>query len=132
MILSDLLLERACKGCKKQLEWGCETKASLPIEFDGELLWNCPRRPAIDHSELISRVFLIYRWYKQGLLPDPGTWQDQAPKFIAYMGVADIAFADAENQRAETKAKPRATLSSAGMGSHPDVRPRTGSRRTGK
>lgn len=79
-----------------KLQWNCETDAPKPFDFFGEQLSRCPRRPFLDEPELLSEVFEAYHWYKQGLLPSPGTWYDQTDAFVTMMGAVDAAVSEAE------------------------------------
>ncbi len=73
--------------------------------FDGEELSRCPRRPLLDDPEYFSHIFTMYGWYKNGMLPDEGTWRDQPNKFSESMTLMDRALNEAELQNMETQNK---------------------------
>lgn len=79
-----------------KLQWFCESDSPKPFDFFGEKLSRCPRRPFLDEPELLTEVFEAYHWYKQGLLPSPGTWYDQTASFVELMSVVDAAVSEGE------------------------------------
>ena len=92
---------------QKQL-WGCEDKAQLPLKLNGEELWRCPRRPVLEDPDGFRFWLRQYRNFQNGVLPDPGSWLEQASMTVEVFGVLDYAYSRVEEHRAserERKAK---------------------------
>ena len=106
--------ERSCNGCKKQKEWGCtaakfevpkgtpgstpgtegkwwvwENPAQLPLTFDGEETYACPRQSLYQDRSSWNRVFMFYGMFKAGHLPQAGAVIDQANKALEVLRVID-------------------------------------------
>lgn len=130
MIAIRLMPERNCRGCTKQVQWGCTAKpyvvmdpetsspvlghdgkpkvawtnpAHMPLDFDGEETYACPRQPLREEPEMWSRVFTYYRLYKKGFLPQTGAAMDQANIAVEIFRILDDANDDADDalQKAE-------------------------------
>ena len=94
-----LLKERNCATCtaEKQKRWGCEQDAIIPVMFDGELEYRCPRRPLLD-DPFYSEALNTYSWAQQGHFPDPGQWPDQSVKFASVMAIIESAMTEADQE----------------------------------
>ncbi len=103
----DKFKERDCATCtaSQKERWGCDKDLPVPLSFDGEDLFRCPRRPLLDETEDFSHIFNVYGWYKNGMLPDEGTWRDQPNKFVQVMTIMDRTLNEAERQNMDTKTK---------------------------
>lgn len=126
-----LLPERDCLTCTKQIQWGCETDAMIPLNMDGEELYRCPRRPWLDNPQLYNELFDYYNWMEKGYLPDPGTYDDQGVKFRPFMGIIRTALHDAQKATHERQVARQHTAaavvdkpSSAKPGGYREHRPR--------
>jgi hypothetical protein len=56
-------------------------------------------RPFRDEPEAYNAAFQLYRWYRQGYLPDPGTILDQAESFVSAVSIIDAALQDGERAK---------------------------------
>ena len=106
VLASELLPKRRCHRCTaaQKKSWGCEKDVhpAQAVKLDGEVMLRCPVRPFLDDPEGFNAVMERYRWYRAGLLPEPGTWMDQPNKLLELFSVIDQALEDA---RAEKQAK---------------------------
>lgn len=112
MLVLNLLPERDCAKCsaRQKSEWGCTKKAPIPLLFDGEDTFRCPRRvlhPDEGNTTGLSDVFWYYGRYKSGLLPEPGGLNDQSAMLMQQFRVIDAAYAEVE--QAERELQPGAT-----------------------
>lgn len=87
-----------CATCKEwqKAERGCDTTPVVPQEIDGEVLTRCPLRPSLDYRASFAGIYTLYSWYKRGMMPDQGTYLDQAAACVQLIQVMDKAVADAE------------------------------------
>jgi hypothetical protein len=100
--------ERSCNGCTRQKEWGCTASKSevppgtkgaapsldgktwwlwtnpsrLPLMFDGEQTYACPRQHLKANGHAWHKVLLCYGYYKAGFLPQAGSVIDQSNKAV--------------------------------------------------
>ena len=106
--------ERSCNGCTKQKEWGCtatksevpkETSGSvpgeggkwwawsnpahLPLTFDGEETYACPRQDLNQERSKWNRLFMFFGMFKAGHLPQAGSVIDQANKALEVLRLID-------------------------------------------
>lgn len=113
--------ERQCAGCVKQKEWGCRAKrfpaadkepgakpdrdgrwwrwespASLPLTFDGEDTYACPRQDLRERPFAWHRMLLFYGMYKNGFLPQPGSVMDQSNKALQVFSILDAVNAECD------------------------------------
>lgn len=101
MLSLVLLPERVCATCTatQKERWGCDKDLPAPLEFDGQELKRCPRRPLLDETDYFDNIFDVYSWYKQGHLPEEGTWRDQPAKFCSTMRAMERAFNEADDEK---------------------------------
>ena len=126
--------ERSCTGCTKQKEWGCTatsvavpagTKgakpnrdgktwrmwtdpARMPINFDGEMTWACPRQDLKANPYGWHVLFKYYGMYKAGFMPQGGSVVDQANKAIELFRIVDGVNSEAdESLRENPQDKPQ-------------------------
>lgn len=96
-------LEQDCRQCKTSAplrqQWGCDTATAEPLFWLNPCPWcqgklpvcdhcqnegrvpihRCPNTMATDkHLAVVNAVVMV----EQGVLPDPGGWQDQATWFV--------------------------------------------------
>jgi len=124
--------ERSCNGCVKQKQWGCTatklevpagTKgavpdqtgkrwfhwtnpAAMPLTFDGERTYACPRQSLKRDPRGWSKLFKYYGMYKAGFLPQAGAVVDQSAKAVELFRILDNANAEADES---LRAKPPET-----------------------
>jgi hypothetical protein len=114
--------ERSCYGCIKQKEWGCNaTKvkaekgdkgakpdgrgdwwlwtnpARLPLTFDGEQTYACPRQDLKRRGFAWHRMFLFYGMYKAGFLPQGGSVIDQSNRALEVFRIFDAVNAECDD-----------------------------------
>jgi hypothetical protein len=97
-VFSQILLPGwDCTTCtaQKKIERGCTNTPRIPQEVDGETLTRCPMRSYFESPTSYMQIFEIYSWYKKGMLPEQGTYLDQAAAFVDIVRVIDKAVADA-------------------------------------
>lgn len=111
-----LLPERDCAACKNQAEWGCNARrwrepphgepddesnwvepAYLPVTFDGEETYACPRQSLKEEPVFWSRLFLLYSMFTKGHLPDKGAVVDQSNSLLEMFRIVDEANAAADD-----------------------------------
>ena len=113
--------ERSCHGCVKQKEWGCTATrsevpkgttgavpgpnwrwwswtnpAALPLTFDGEETYACPRQTLNEDRSAWNRTFLFYGMFKAGHLPQAGAVMDQANKALEVFRIIDDVNAECD------------------------------------
>jgi len=99
VLASQLLPDRTCVGCTRQVEWGCESDAALPqFQLDDEVLYRCPVRGFLEDPNGFNHLFSAYRWAKNGHFPDPGTWLDQPSGFMEAIDLIDRALEEASEE----------------------------------
>lgn len=95
--------------------WGCHSPTIVPqIELDGEKHYRCPQRFVYENHVWCAELFEIWRWYKEGFLPDPGTWIDQSLAFIGLMRVLDAAVAEGDRTMRDQERHVMKTRATAG------------------
>jgi len=133
--------ERQCRGCTKQDEWGCrafkyqtteenpaaqpaldgtwwawDRPAHLPLSFDGEETYACPRQDLKERPYAWHRMFLYYGMYKAGHLPQSGSVMDQANKAVEVFRVFEDVNAECDRTLMEQRQQDQ----------QPDGRPKKG------
>ena len=114
--------ERSCSGCAKQKAWGCtatksevppgtqgavpsrdgktwwlwQNPAAMPLIFDGETTYACPRQTLKDDGRGWSKLFRYYGMFKAGFLPQAGAVFDQSAKAIDLFLIIDAVNAEAD------------------------------------
>lgn len=83
--------------------WGCEDNAQLPLKLNGEEVWRCPRRPVLEEPDGFRFWLGLYRNYQLGVLPDPGSWLEQASMTVEVFKVLDYAYSRVEEHRASER-----------------------------
>ena len=128
-------LEQDCRQCvtseSLRKQWGCDSPTAEPMfwinpcpwcnggtdhcthcEGDGRIgIHRCPNTMATKkHVELVGAIMMV----EQGILPDPGGWQDQATLFVqAYPLIANevnktrSAIQDRASKKTQGKGKAR-------------------------
>ncbi len=113
-----LLPERDCNDCPDQdrVRWGCVADAMppMPINFDGERILRCPRKPYLDNPDWYNRILEFYGWREKGFLPNPGTWRDQDQRFVTICAVIDKAKSDADAEENEIRDAKQAQMKAQG------------------
>lgn len=107
---SELFPERDCAKCTDRLkeEWGCNGDATLPITIDDEILYTCIRRPLLDRPGWFNEIFTMYKMYKNGFLPNEGSYLAQPPTFLQMVNIVDVTLSDCEDiEEEENKRKER-------------------------
>ena len=133
--------ERSCRSCKRQKEWGCTaTKAEvpkgtpgavpgtdgnwwlwtnpahLPLTFDGEETYACPRQTLREDPSGWNNLLMYFSMFKSGHLPQAGSVVDQSNKGLEILRIiddvnheCDLALANPEGVAApkETRKKGR-------------------------
>jgi hypothetical protein len=101
VLARELLPAYDCGTCTERLKKsrGCDGPPEQPVTLAGQPLDRCPMRPYLDAPVEVNELVTLYRWYKQGMLPDPGTVLDQPSTFVDAMLVIDGALAEAEASR---------------------------------
>lgn len=95
-LAGKLLPERQCHRCTRQVEWGCERDAVIPLIFDGEEIKRCPKRPFLENPVYFNDLYMIHHWVGKGYLPDPGTYEDQGAKLPVLLYIIDAALSEAD------------------------------------
>jgi hypothetical protein len=110
-----LLPEWQCHTCTaaQQLQRGCITDATKPIELDGEKQVRCPRRMMLDEPQFISEVWWLYSKYTDGILPEHGGLYDQPARFIAVVRLLDNVKASATSEQEDRDKRRRAIQANA-------------------
>lgn len=124
--------ERQCLGCKNQQAWGCtarkvrptredeeerdtwENPAALPLDVDGEEIWNCPRQHLLEDPKFYSVALKFYAMYKSGFLPQAGAVCDQSNKAIELFRVLDDVNAMCDHEQLEEVKRPKGDPTAAG------------------
>ena len=108
--------ERNCASCTKQAEWGCEAErfpsneddpeaipdrkgkwwrwskpAHMPILFDEDETYACPRQDVFRRGAEWGKMLLYYGFYQKGHLPQAGAIMDQSAKAMEIFRVLDDA-----------------------------------------
>lgn len=88
--------------------WGCEAKkqpdgtwenpSEVPLIFDGEETYACPRQPVRENPAVFSHVFSVYTLYKKGLFLDAGAVMDQSAIYLDVMQIVDAAVSEANEE----------------------------------
>ena len=129
--------ERSCSGCTKQKAWGCtatksevppgtkgaapsrdgkkwwawQNPAAMPLVFDGETTYACPRQTLKDDQRGWHKLLRYYGMFKAGFLPQQGAVFDQSAKAIELFLILDNVNAEADESLRpsppETRAKGR-------------------------
>lgn len=101
----QLFPERDCAKCtdRHKKEWGCEGNAILPIVIDGEIENTCIRRPILDNPQWFNEVFTMYNMYKNGFLPDEGTYLAQTLSFLQIINIIDMTLAECDKIEEQDK-----------------------------
>jgi len=118
--------ERQCGGCKRQKEWGCTAKrwrtplpdeadgpenwinpSHIQNEFDGEMLFSCPRQTLHEQPTDWSRLLLFYGMFGKGHLPDKGAVVDQSNVLVQAFRILDEANADCDKEEADRATRRR-------------------------
>ncbi len=79
--------------------------------------YRCHQRPYLDNPTWYNQLLYVHKWYKNGMLPDPGQWLDQADGFLDCMLAVDVGLAEGEEalrEKAEAKSKMRSRTPSSG------------------
>lgn len=118
--------ERKCVGCTQQEEWGCKARkvrepideneklqpdkfwvfpAYLPVEIDGEEIFNCPRQSLNEMPKEWNRLLKFYGMYKQGFLPDEGPVVHQSNVLVEAFRLMDIVNSEADEQLEKERTK---------------------------
>lgn len=98
--------ERQCKGCTRQVEWGCEAvrwrtpeegerdgpenwvkPSALPTKVQEDEVYFCPRQGIKQDPRTFGRLLMFYQMYKAGYLPDSGAIVDQSNVMIETLRV---------------------------------------------
>lgn len=87
----------------QQAEWGCHKNSALPLTFDGEDVWRCPRLPLKEDPDNIGQVLWYYSLYRKGNLPEAGGLMDQPGLLMDMFRVIDNAVADVEAHKQEER-----------------------------
>lgn len=123
-----MMPERNCSTCTKQEEWGCSAKkvretkenedprdswtnpAHLPLRFDEEEYYGCPRRSIFESSSYWEVLMTYYSAYKVGALPDAGGVVDQCYATMQALqlieGAVEECKAEKSNQSSRRKGRP--------------------------
>ena len=88
---------RDCSTCTdlNKERWGCTSPPHIPDILDNEVLDRCALRPYKEQPREFSDLFRIYRYFKDGHYPDPGTWLDQSARLLTLVDIMDKAYSDA-------------------------------------
>lgn len=105
-----LLPEWDCGACTsmQQAMRGCEKPATSRLDFLGERLTRCPRRPVLDDGEFYSELFYLYGTYKSGMLPEGNSLGSNPNKLVEAIRLVGDAIASAERERDEGERRKRA------------------------
>lgn len=100
----SLFPERDCTTCtaKQKRNWGCEGNAQEIIELDGEIMDTCIRRPLLDNPLFFNEAFELYRFYKDGFLPNEGTFLAQPLSFRQLIIIIDSALEECNSIREDS------------------------------
>jgi len=131
--------ERNCASCKKQTEWGCEAErypsteedpaampdqngkwwgwknpAHIPLTFDGEETYACPRQDVRRRGAEWGQILLYYGFYQKGHLPMAGGVTDQSAKAMEVFRIlddvnleCDQALLEKERNKGQPKGQPQ-------------------------
>ena len=104
-----LLPERQC-GDKTtdslKARQGCIARLVIPLEFDGESMWECPLKPMCTNRAYYAFLFDRFgAWNKHGVLPEEGGLGSQPEKLMMIFRVMAVAMSDADKQEREGRRK---------------------------
>lgn len=108
--------ERNCSTCNQVQKrmWGCEGDAEQPVELDGELLTTCIRRPMLDDPEWFNEIYTMYKMYKNGFLPNEGTYQAQPVAVVQIINIIDAVLAECDEIKDEERERKEKNRKRAG------------------
>ena len=69
------------------------------VEFNGERLTRCPRRPLLDDPTLWGEVFWLYQNYSNGILPEGSALNSNPHKLVQALRVITDAKNAAQSER---------------------------------
>ena len=97
-----MLPERDCSKCDadRKRVWGCSAKAEVPVRIGDEEFWRCPRRPVLDSPHEFAYWLRLYRYKRQGLLPEPGSVLEQCATTLQVFDILDRTYGEVEEYRA--------------------------------
>lgn len=75
------------------------------MSLDGVDIYRCPRRPILDDPNYYTSVFLAYKAYIRGYLPDEGSLEDQGYRFAHTMAVVENAVSEARAEQERRDAR---------------------------
>jgi len=64
----------------------------MPIKIMGVDHWRCPRRPIYEDPASFAYWLQAYRNYKNGILPEPGAFMQQAAIAVQVFNILDRAY----------------------------------------
>ena len=79
----------------------------MPMNFDGENIFRCPKRPYLEKQAWFDRLLMIWHWSEKGHFADEGTYMDQANSVTTLIPVINTSKNEAENAKAERERKKR-------------------------
>jgi hypothetical protein len=124
--------ERQCSGCQQQEEWGCkarklrptapdeqevdtwENPAWMPLDIDGQEIWNCPRQHLLADPGYYQTALKYYSMFKAGFLPQRGAVADQSNKAVDLFRILDEVNALCDHEKLEEVRRPKGDPTAAG------------------
>lgn len=102
-----MLPERDCSTCdaQKKRVWGCFGNAELPVRIGDEEYKTCPRRPLLDHPVEFTYWLRLFKLYRKGFLPEPGSALEQCAVTLEVFDILDMVYGEIEEYRAEQAKK---------------------------
>ena len=96
-----LLPEWECSACtpEKKVYRGCDAPSRAKVEFNGEAIDRCPRRPLLDDPTLYDELFWLFHNYKLGMLPEGGGLNSNPNKLVQMLRILHNAEAQATSER---------------------------------
>jgi hypothetical protein len=99
-------LQRKERGCDaRQLADGTwESPAVMPLRIDEIEDYACPRRPIKDDPDGFGRLMRLHRYYRQGMLPDPGSITQQASRGLELLELVEVTLGECRKTQEEQEA----------------------------
>ena len=93
--------------------WLWTNPARLPLTFDGEETYACPRQTLLKDGRSWHRIFIYYGAYKAGHLPQVGATMDQSNKAMEVFNILDAVNGEADAELSKPKTVPPALAAAA-------------------
>lgn len=86
-------------------ERGCTTDTYLGVKILGQEYKRCPRRPVLDHPDRFAYWLQLYRNYKRGVMPEPGSYMEQSYVVLRVFNILDAIYGRIDEYRDQERAR---------------------------